>query len=398
VTAHGALVDRLEAIMKAAVPSVAPAVALCVRQNGETIVDIQAGCLDPDREKRALPADALFDLASLSKPFTSTAFLGFVSEGRVALDDAVVTLIPEFAASGPRDVNGGQEPLTRRMLPTPADRRGWLVDPTEVTFRQLLTHTSGLAPWRAIFRESGPVAPPPDRDDASSVEQRRRAGLAALCSYPFVARPGSEFHYSDLGFMALGEAVARLGEAPLDEVVRNRVTRSLGLDSVGYTPARSGIPMSRIVPTSFDDDWRMRRCWGEVEDENAAGLGGVAGHAGLFATVANVAAFGQAWLASDASLGLDADLVATATRDQTAALGASRGLGWQLRGRDADYLSPFSDDSFGHTGFTGTSLAIDPARGTVVALLTDRVFAGRTHAGIETLRVAIHEVCAELLA
>jgi CubicO group peptidase (beta-lactamase class C family) len=278
------------------------------------------------------------------------------------------------------------------------DRRGWLVDPTEVTFRQLLTHTSGMAPWRAIFRESGPVPPPPDRDDASDTHQRRRDGLAALCSYPFVARPGSEFHYSDLGFMALGEAVARLGEARLDEVVRTRVTEPLGLDSVGYAPARSGIPTSRIVPTSVDDDWRMRRCWGEVEDENAAGLGGVAGHAGLFGSIADVTAFGQAWLAADAGLGLDADLVATATRDQTAAFGVSRGLGWQLRGSDADYLSPFGDGSFGHTGFTGTSLAIDPARGMVVVLLTDRVYAGRTHEGIEALRMAIHDVCAELPA
>jgi len=388
----------LEAIVETAVPSVAPAVALAVWHEGEPVVEIQAGSLNPDHPDLGLPTDARFDLASLTKLFTTTAFLGFVEDGAVGLDDAVVSLIPEFAADGPRGVDGGQEPLSRALLATPPDRLGWRVDAATVTFRQLVTHTSGLAPWRSIFRETGAVPPPPEQDDGSADTRRRRAGLAALFGYAFVARPGTEFHYSDLGYITLGEAVARLGKANLGEVLRDRVTTPLGFDSVAYVPARAGVSIERIVPTSFDDDWRMRRCWGEVEDENAAGLGGVAGHAGLFATARDVAGFGEAWRSGAAGLGLGPTLLHGAISNQTAALGAARGLGWQVAGARDELLALLGDAAFGHTGFTGTSLVVDPSRRLVIALLTNRVYAGRGHPGIEGLRSRVHAAAARLLS
>ena len=294
----------------------------------------------------------------------------------------MVSVIPEFGAGGPRGVDGGQEPLSRRMLPVPADRADWTVDPAEVTFRQLLTHTGGLAPWRSVFRDGG---------------------LEAVYGYPFVARPGTEFHYSDLGFMLLGEAVARLFRAPLDAAMQALIRDRLGLDSLTFAPARPGRTLQHIAPTSFDDDWRGRRCRGEADDENAASLGGVAGHAGLFATADDVARFGVAWLRRDPRLRLPA-YWATATSDQTPGLGGARGLGWQVAPADhlaptgdtasADHLAPFGRDAYGHTGFTGTSLAVDPARDVVVALLTNRVYAGRTHEGIDELRLEVHTLIA----
>jgi CubicO group peptidase (beta-lactamase class C family) len=253
-----------------------------------------------------------------------------------------------------------------------------------------------MAPWRSVFRETGPVPPLSDESEPVSIKDRRRAGLAAVFGYPFVARPGHEFHYSDLGFVTLGAAASQLSGTSLDEAVRSRVTGPLGLDSLSYAPGRAGIERERIVPTSFDDDWRQRRCWGEVEDENAASLGGVAGHAGLFGTAREVARFGQAWLTNDTRLGLDQEIVAAATSSQVASIANDHGLGWQVRAAEESFLSPLSPSAFGHTGFTGTSLAIDPSRQLVVALLTNRVYQSRTHEGIEGLRAQVHEALAQI--
>ncbi len=384
--------SRIEAVIRSSVPSVAPALAVSVWQSGAPSFEAYAGWLGPDSETNRAGHSTLFDLASVSKLFTVTAFLRLANDFKVGLDDPVVSIIPEFGASGPRPVDGGQEPLSRRVLPTPVDREGWTVDPDSVTFKQLLTHTSGMAPWRAVFRDAGPVLPPADEPDPVSPAERRDAGLDTICSYPFVARPGEEFRYSDLGFMLLGEAVSRINGTPLDLAMRTLIRDRLGLDSLTYAPVRAGRPKERIAPTSLDDDWRGRRCWGEVEDENAAGLGGVAGHAGLFATAHDVARFGMAWLRRDPRLRLDR-MQQTAVTNLTQGMGAARGLGWQVQ--PTDHLEPFSPTAYGHTGFTGTSIAIDPGRDLVVVLLTNRVYAGRTHKGIEELRTNLHRIVAE---
>lgn len=391
--------EEIEAIVTAAVPAVAPAVALAVWQAGRHVYEAAFGWADPESKRRPAAPELCFDLASVSKLFTATCFLAMASEGRVALDDAVVSVITELGGRNPRSVDGGQEPLTRAMLPTPAERVGWLVDPARVTFRQLLSHTSGLAPWRAVFEACGPAPPPPDQPDPVSVERRRAAGLSAVCGYPFVDRPGRAIGYSDLGFMLLGEAVLRLTLVPLDDAIRDRVTSPLGLGSVVYAPLRAGLSKERIAPTSVDELWRGRRCWGEAEDENAAGLGGVAGHAGLFGNVGDVARFGRAWLERDPRLGITPALMDEAVREQACDAGQRRGLGWQLRpattgAPPGSFLAPLSKGSFGHTGFTGISIAVDPERELVVVCLTNRVYAGRTNPGIDELRIALHAAVA----
>jgi CubicO group peptidase (beta-lactamase class C family) len=388
--------ERMSVLLESATPSVAPAVAISVWHAGEPVFEASAGWMDPDSTTRPTPVDAIFDLASLSKLFTATAFLALVSDGRVHLDASVVSVIPEFGVASPRRIDGGQDPLTRRLLPSPPERADWSVDPSQITFRQLLTHTSGMAPWRSVFREAGPVPPPPDQDDPASADDRWRAGLDAVYGYPFVDRPGRAINYSDLGFMTLGAAVRTLSGAPLADAINDRIASPLGLESVSYVPLRRGLARDHVAPTSFDEDWRMRRCWGEVEDENASALGGVAGHAGLFGSAHDVAGFGQAWLEHDARLGLDDHLAAAAITDQTVGLDGARGLGWQVIGSGAEHLAPLGAGAFGHTGFTGTSLTVDPSRDLVVALLTNRVYAGRTHEGVEALRVAFSSLVAEV--
>jgi CubicO group peptidase (beta-lactamase class C family) len=388
---------RLETLIGRAVPVVAPAVAIAVTADGEPRLVASFGWLEPGGQSARLPPDARFDLASITKIVTMSAFLALVSEGRVSLDDRVGSVVPELGSVCPHPVGEAQEPLSRRMIPVPPERAGWIVEPAAITFRQLLTHTSGLAPWRAVFEAAGPTPSPPDKPDRAGPAERMAAGIAAVCRYPLVDRPGRAIAYSDLGFMLLGEAVSRIGGASLADVVALRIGRPLGLQSLTYAPLTAGVARQRVVPTSVDTAWRGRRCWGEVEDENAAGLGGIAGHAGLFATAADVAAIGQAWLARDPRLGIDEGLMDDAVRVQAAGSGDRRGLGWQLHpggAGDGAWLGPLGSRAFGHTGFTGTSLAVDPERGLVVALLTNRVHAGRTHPGIDGLRASVHAALA----
>jgi CubicO group peptidase (beta-lactamase class C family) len=401
---------RLEQVIRAHLGDTFPALALTVIQSGTVCLDAAWGWLDPDTRAYPVQPDSLFDLASVSKLFTTTAFLSLVSEGRVSLDDPLVQVIPEFGTSGPRPLDGGQGLHTKIMLPTPDAGRGQTADPTRVTFYHLLTHTSGLAPWRDVFNAAGPAPrPPPDPDPIPRAERWNRA-LRAVCNYPFVGQSGDHIvRYSDLGLMLLGEAAARLhsafsispdSSAPpavrLDEVLRARVFDPLDLPSLTFNPLPNGRRRTTIVPTEDDPGWRGRRCWGEVHDENACGVGGIAGHAGLFGTARDVAAFGQAWLDADPRLNITPDLRQRAIQEHEETDGMRRGLGWMIKAfEDSSAGDRFSPDSYGHTGFTGTSLWIDPARALVVVCVTNRVYPGREKPGIHAFRRAVHDALVE---
>ncbi len=374
------------------------AISLAAVHRGQVRLHASWGWIDPDRQRHVATTTALFDLASVTKLFTTTVFLAQVSAGRVRLDDPLVTVIPEFGASGPRPLDGGQDPHSKAHLPTPDAARGQTADPARVTFYHLLTHTSGLAPWRDVFNAAGPAPLPPDQPDPIPRERRWANALDALCHYPFVGQPGEGVvRYSDLGLMLLGEAVCRLNDtlAPLDGVLSQRLFQPLGLSSMTYNPLQHQRQRDLIVPTEDDPGWRQRRCWGEVHDENACGVGGVAGHAGLFGTARDVAALGQAWLERDPRLNIAPDLMQSAIEPHEETGGMRRGLGWMIKAReDASAGDLFSADSYGHTGFTGTSLWIDPQRELVVACLTNRVYRGRAYEGIHPFRRALHDLIA----
>ena len=215
-------------------------------------------------------------------------------------------IVPEFSRLNPREIAGGQDPHTRARLPIEAKYRGMSVDPGDVTFKHLLTHSSGLPPWCSVYLLAADRPPPPPTHVWQYDEARWRRGLSAMIDFPFAGTIGDKIRYTDIGIMLLGEAVARWHGSRLDTAVSDLVLQPLGLDSFTYNPMLNGAARDRIAPTELDNHWRQRRAWGEVHDENACGVGGIAGHAGLFATALDVARFGQAWLAGDERLGIGA--------------------------------------------------------------------------------------------
>ena len=390
--------DAIDAVMREGLARCFPAAQVLVSRGGLVLWHRAYGAAD---------LDSLFDLASVTKLYTATAFFSLVGEGLTRLGDPVASVIPEFAAlgvdaDGLRPVDASDDPETWGVRPAEAAFAGVRVDPRRVTFWHLLTHTGGLAPWPMTFRKVGPIPPPAGVADPDERARRRQAALEIVCAHPFAGPPDSGIRYSDQGLILLGEAVARLHGAPLDAAIAGRVLRPLGLETTTFNPVLAGYRLERIVPTEFDARWRGRRCHGEVHDENAAGLGGVAGHAGLFSTAREVARFGQAWLdcvltGEAGALPAPAHLAREAVREQVADGELRRGLGWQLKA-GGDYSSMgklMSADSFGHTGYTGTSLFIDPTRALVVACLTNRVYGGRDPEPITAFRPALHDAIVE---
>ncbi len=390
------LSTRIEALVAAHIGKTFPAASLMIVSDGEVQMNAAWGWIDLDSQTLPTRTDTLFDLASVTKLFANSAFLTLVSEGKVGLDDELVSVVPEFDASGERGTDGGQDPMSKAMFPIPETFKARLIDPSLVTFRQLLTHTSGLAPWRDIYMTAGPVPAPPDEPEPVAKELRWQRGIERICGSLFVDEPGRAVHYSDLGIMMVSEALARLHGTPNQpaKAIEARVLRPLGLSAL-YNPVRAGRDPNTIAPTEFDADWRKRRIWGEVHDENTCGVGGVSGHAGLFAPARDVAALGQAWLDDDTRLDIDRAVMDEARREQIESDGERRGIGWVLRARENSSAGHLSLDSYGHTGFTGTSLWIDPTRRLVVACLTNRVYDGRDHAGIAAFRPALHSLIAE---
>jgi CubicO group peptidase (beta-lactamase class C family) len=387
-------IAAIETLVMEGLKRTAPAITLAVYHQGELVLNRAWGLVDPAGSAPVQP-ETPFDFASVTKLFTVTAFLQQVAVGQVSLDDPVVSVVPELGDK-PRSIAGGQDPHTLAPL-EPFGDSAKQVDPVAITFRHLLTHTSGLAPWWALFLEAGPPVPPPGQPDPVSRAERIQRALAYIGRQPFVDEPGNAVHYSDNGLILLGEAVARLGGAETPaEVIDGQVLAPLGLAGrIGFNPAHP----ERCPVTELDKRWRGRRCQGQVHDENAAALGGIAGHAGLFGSAADVARFGQAWL--EAVQGrrpewMPQALALEATRSQV----EERGLGWVIHTESGFSCGErFGPRSFGHTGFTGTSLWIDPDRELVVALFTNRVYYGRDAEAIIAFRPAIHDaICAWMTA
>lgn len=398
VASEGA-VKRLNDVMAQAIRDgvmTCGSIAVCNRR--EILIDAQWGWLDPENQT-ALEDQALFDLASVTKLFTVTAFLRQVSASKVTLDTPLVEIVPEFGAITPRAVVDSYEPQSRTVIPMQPQDAGRQIDPAAVTFRHLLTHTSGLPPWRKVYGLTGGPPPPPHLRDSIPREMRWTRALMAMCALDFVGVPGDRVRYSDVGLMLLGEAVARLDGRGLSEAINgflypNQLHRTM------FRPVASGLPYHLTVPTEQDPEWRGRRVWGDVHDENASGAGGIAGHAGLFGSASDLAHFGQLWLNGAGDLEIAPEIAQTAIREHAEADGMRRGLGFVLKAHEgANCGDLFCPDSYGHTGFTGTSLWIEPERGLAVALLTNRVYGGRDRPGpgVYELRRAVHTILAEEL-
>ncbi len=331
-----------------------PAAQIEIRIGGETVFARAYGWLDPETRQHPTNLETRFDLASVSKLFTTAAFMTYVEQGRIRLDQRVADLLPEF--TGARPITPYPDPLHPGQFIAVTPDTTAVVDASRVTFRNLLAHNSGLPAWRALYQLHSPA-------------EMRAAALTTFFSYP----TGTRVVYSDIGLILIGMALERLAGQRLDAIVRERVTAPLGLSSVRYGP----MPCENVAPTDYFERLGRRMC-GEVDDENAWGLGGVAGHAGLFATAHDLATFVEM------------------TRVQASDGVVRRGIGFLLWSPDPEASShPLSERAFGHNGFTGTSLWIDPARELVIACLTNRVYYGRESADpINAFRVALHRaVC-----
>jgi len=320
-----------------------PGVVASVGRGPRTLATWAAGQADTTTgSARPMAPDTIFDLASLTKVVATTpAALALAGMGRLSLSDPV-----------------------RRYLPA-ADG---------VTIRHLLTHTSGLPGSLKFYQWCS------SRDEL----------LRDLRETPLVAPPGTTVAYSDPGFITLGEIVAAVAGEPLDSVVRHLVTEPLGMTDTGYTPA---LPPERFAATELRDDgvpWT-----GVVHDENARLMGGVAGHAGVFSTAADLAAF-AAWWVGDSSGPIPSALRREAESCQTPGLDGCRGLGWVLAGDRFDF-SGGRWPAVSHSGFTGTSLALDARSGVWVVLLTNAVHFGRDSTAVKALRLAVHSAVAEAL-
>jgi beta-N-acetylhexosaminidase len=346
-----------------------PGATLAVGYRGKVAIHA-FGNLSYDVNAPAADVRTMYDIASLTKVVATTTLVAKLAEGdfRVPLDlDAKVDrYLPEWSA--------GLEAAPG--LTTASGANGEAVEwRSRVTVRHLLTHTSGLPPFQEYWRTS----------------KSKEETLAKIFAEPLEYEPGTKEVYSDLGIILLAEIVERLTGRPLDELAKAYVFSPLGMKDTMFRPPKT--QWTWIAPTEIDGNLRKRLVQGEVHDENAFAMGGVAGHAGVFSTAPDLAAFCQMLLNGGVyahHLILKRATIAQFTAPQKLAKGA-RTLGWAVPTEGSSSGHFFSAHSFGHTGFTGTSIWIDPDRQLFVVLLTNRVHPTRENQKIAQVRPALHD-------
>ncbi len=346
--------DTVGMILDAGVhDSVFPGAIAVIGTGDGVLVERVAGHLD--WAPSPAPSDStLWDLASLTKVVAlTTAIMQLWERGLIDLDAPVARYLPEFRGPGKE----------------------------RVTVRHLLTHSSGLPAWRPLYQQ----APTPD------------SALALVFSTPLDTVPGTRMVYSDLGAILLGQIVVRITGEPFDRYVATQIFGPLRMGDTRFRPPPA--LWARVAPTEVDTLWRKRHVRGEVHDENAYALGGVSSHAGLFSTARDLSRFARMMLQGGMLEGariVAPEAIAGFTRVQDPAL-SNRALGWETpNGRNSGgHL--LSSQAYGHTGFTGTSLWIDPANHVFILLLTNRVNPTRERMGIAGVRVALADAVLTLV-
>jgi beta-glucosidase-like glycosyl hydrolase/CubicO group peptidase (beta-lactamase class C family) len=334
-----------------------PGGVLAVGYQNELVVH-EFGRQTYDAKSPAVNVDTMYDAASLTKPVVTATLVAMqVEAGRIGLDLPVARFLPEW--------NDGPNPDWRKT----------------VTVRNLLTHSSGL----------------PAHEDYFLKLHSKREFIAAICREPLEYAPGTKTVYSDLGFILLGEILERATGKTLDQLAHEQIFAPLDMTSTMFQPPKN--LLSRIAPTENDTTYRKRPLQGEVHDENAFAMGGVAGHAGLFTTAGDLAAFCQMLL--NGGIYGHHRLLTRATISQFTAAQPladnARTLGWMTPTPNSSSGRYFSQHTFGHLGFTGTSIWIDPDRRLFVVLLTNRVYPTRESDKIAAVRPAVHDAVIESL-
>jgi serine-type D-Ala-D-Ala carboxypeptidase len=364
----------IQAALQSAVDDgVFPGAQLAVRLRGELQCVAVAGRLSSEPPGLPVQPSTIYDLASLTKPLaTVTSVLLLIQGSKVALEEPVQQVLAELDG----------------------------VPIGQATVRDLLAHRSGLPGWRPLYARLEARGIVPALSGGSQLVKQHV--LQMIRDEPLIYARGERSVYSDLGFMLLGFLVERLSGMALDLWCEETIIRPLRADPLMFCPtagraqlgvARPTVDASRIAPTERDE-WRNRLLRGEVHDENAAAMGGVAGHAGLFGTVESVLAVSEAWLHAYKGRWsiLNEGLVRQFTTRQEPASGSSWALGWDTPSAPSSSGSCFSERSFGHLGYTGTSLWIDPLCELEVVLLSNRVHPNRRNEKIKVFRPFIHDL------
>jgi beta-N-acetylhexosaminidase len=346
---------KIDSLMMAAIrDSAFPGAQVLVAKDDLVIYDKSFGTYTYDFASREITRATLFDLASMTKVVaTTSAVMKLYDEGKLNLDDRVSRYIPQYTQGKKADV----------------------------TVRHLITHSSGLPPFRKLW------------EFCRTPEE----ALDSVYATALVYAPGDSMVYSDLGMIIMGKIIEKITGMRLDQFVKQEFFEPLGMQHTTFNPPKTW--RSRIAPTEVDSSWRKGLVWGTVHDENAAFRGGVSGHAGLFSCTSDLAIFMQ-MLMNGGTYGGRRYIRESTVKEFTRRQGdlSSRALGWDTKspvGSSAGTL--FSASSFGHTGFTGTSVWADPERHLFVIFLTNRVHPTREARGIYKVRPALHDAVIESL-
>jgi len=342
-----------------------PGAVIVARMGDELAFDgvYGAAVLVPERHEARL--ETIYDLASLTKVMATTAAtMLLVAEGRIQLDAPVATYLPAFAERGKE----------------------------KISVRHLLTHSSGLRPWRAYHADLAERDRRRGEHVVGTADGKREIVSRVLRGAP-VHEPGEASVYGDLDFIALGALIEAVAGEELDAFCARRIYQPLGMAGTHWNRLPFEGSRARYAATE-QCSWRERILWGEVHDPNAWAMGGVAGHAGLFATAGEVLRFGQEMLAADRgqSALFPAEVAREFFRRQEIAPGSDWALGWDTPTEGQSTSGHhFSKRSIGHTGFTGTSLWIDLERGMIVVFLSNRIHLVAKRSRFE-LRPLVHDL------
>jgi len=352
--------SRAFAVLREAIAEQAfPGAALAITHQGTLVASRGFGAFTYDAGAPPIQPDTVFDVASITKVIATTASAMLLYErGRLPLDTALAEFLPEFVSLAPKHQQTARSAVTLRML---------------------LAHCSGLPAYEKLFQFAG------------TREELVRAALTSR----LVAPPGTRAEYSDIGFILLGEVLARRAELPLDLFAKQEIFTPLGMTRTRFNPPMESRPA--VPPTEDDRTFRKRVIQGEVNDENAYVMDGVAGHAGVFAPATDLARFAECMLTGGAPL-FRLETVKLFVHRQESPPGTTRALGWDTPSLvESSAGGYFSQAAFGHLGFTGTSLWIDPGRRLSVTLLTNRTWPDRSSQAIRRVRPELHDAIVEAL-
>jgi len=325
-----------------------PGCAISVGYNSKLIFEQSFGNFTYDSNSQKVEVNSIYDLASVTKVIaTTTTAMVLYDQGRLGLDQKVVEIVPEFQGENKENV----------------------------TIRHLLTHTSGLPGWVRFYLD---------------LEGKERI-VREICDIELINEPGTTYVYSDLGMIMMQKILETIAHKSLDLLVRDYITIPLNMNRTFYNPDSS--LKNQIVPTEVSE-WHQKLVHGFVHDENTYVMGGVSGHAGLFSTIQDLSIFCQMYLNGGQYNNrriLKSETIDLFTNRQNIIEGSTRALGWDTRSEQHSMAGEFmSMQAFGHSGFTGTTVWIDPENQVFVVLLSNRVYPTRENRKISQLRPIVH--------